>query len=57
MLGSVLLQYRQGHSALIHWIEETTERQENTQAGQADSRVLSEQLAQQTVRDKKGGRG
>ncbi|XP_072561823.1 microtubule-actin cross-linking factor 1 isoform X14 [Paramormyrops kingsleyae] len=49
MLGSVLQQYRQGHSALIHWIEETTERQENTQAGQTDSRVLSEQLAQQTA--------
>ncbi|XP_046874566.1 microtubule-actin cross-linking factor 1 isoform X2 [Hypomesus transpacificus] len=48
-LGSVLQQYREGHSALIHWIEETTERQGNTQAGQADSKVLSEQLAQQTA--------
>uniref|UniRef100_A0A674F4G5 Microtubule actin crosslinking factor 1 n=1 Tax=Salmo trutta TaxID=8032 RepID=A0A674F4G5_SALTR len=48
-LGSVLQQYRDGHSALIHWIEETTERQENTQPGQTDSKVLSEQLAQQTA--------
>ncbi|XP_035285061.1 microtubule-actin cross-linking factor 1 isoform X25 [Anguilla anguilla] len=48
-LGSVLQQYRQGHSALIRWIEETTERQENTQPGQTDSKVLSEQLAQQTA--------
>nr|XP_029519426.1 microtubule-actin cross-linking factor 1 isoform X7 [Oncorhynchus nerka] len=48
-LGSVLQQYRDGHSALIHWIEETTERQENTQPGQTDSRVLSEQLAEQTA--------
>ncbi|XP_062342611.1 microtubule-actin cross-linking factor 1 isoform X3 [Osmerus eperlanus] len=48
-LGSVLQQYREGHSALIHWIEETTERQGNTQAGQTDSKVLSEQLAQQTA--------
>lgn len=49
MLGSVLQQYREGHSALIHWIEETTEKQENTQPEQTDSRALSEQLAQQTV--------
>ncbi|XP_055732109.1 microtubule-actin cross-linking factor 1-like isoform X17 [Salvelinus fontinalis] len=48
-LGSVLQQYRDGHSALIHWIEETTERQENTQPGKTDSKVLSEQLAQQTA--------
>ncbi|KAG7457647.1 hypothetical protein MATL_G00229410 [Megalops atlanticus] len=48
-LGSVLRQYREGHSALIRWIEETTERQENTQPGQTDSKVLSEQLAQQTA--------
>uniref|UniRef100_A0AAZ3QLQ9 Microtubule-actin cross-linking factor 1-like n=1 Tax=Oncorhynchus tshawytscha TaxID=74940 RepID=A0AAZ3QLQ9_ONCTS len=48
-LGSVLQHYRDGHSALIHWIEETTERQENTQPGQTDSRVLSEQLAEQTA--------
>uniref|UniRef100_A0A674BSA2 Microtubule actin crosslinking factor 1 n=1 Tax=Salmo trutta TaxID=8032 RepID=A0A674BSA2_SALTR len=48
-LGSVLQQYRDGHSALIHWIEETTERQENTQPGQTDSKVLSEQLAEQTA--------
>lgn len=49
-LGSVLQQYRTGHSALIRWIEETTERQENTHPGQTDSKALSEQLAQQTVR-------
>lgn len=48
-LGSALQQYREGHSHLIRWIEETTERQENTQPGQTDSRALSEQLAQQTV--------
>lgn len=48
-LGSALQQYRDGHSALIKWIEETTERQENTQPGQTDSKALSEQLAQQTV--------
>jgi len=48
-LGSALQQYRNGHSALIKWIEETTERQENTQPGQTDSKALSEQLAQQTV--------
>lgn len=49
MLGSVLQQYREGHDSLIRWIEETTERQENTQPEQTDSRALSEQLAQQTV--------
>ncbi|XP_069372144.1 microtubule-actin cross-linking factor 1 isoform X25 [Paralichthys olivaceus] len=48
-LGSALHQYRDGHSALIRWIEETTERQENTQPGQTDSKALSEQLAQQTA--------
>ncbi|XP_041867704.1 microtubule-actin cross-linking factor 1 isoform X2 [Melanotaenia boesemani] len=48
-LGSALQQYRDGHSALINWIEETTERQENTQPGQTDSKALSEQLAQQTA--------
>ncbi|XP_072227126.1 microtubule-actin cross-linking factor 1, isoforms 1/2/3/4 isoform X4 [Leuresthes tenuis] len=48
-LGSALQQYRNGHSALIKWIEETTERQENTQPGQTDSKALSEQLAQQTA--------
>ncbi|XP_045082277.1 microtubule-actin cross-linking factor 1-like isoform X11 [Coregonus clupeaformis] len=48
-LGSVLQQYRDGHFALIHWIEETTERQENSQPGKTDSKVLSEQLAQQTA--------
>ncbi|KAL7830363.1 hypothetical protein SRHO_G00314900 [Serrasalmus rhombeus] len=49
MLGSVLQQYRAGHSALIHWIEETTAKQENTQPEQTDSKALSEQLAQQTA--------
>ncbi|XP_066529620.1 microtubule-actin cross-linking factor 1 isoform X2 [Hoplias malabaricus] len=49
MLGSVLQQYREGHSALINWIEETTEKQENTQPEQSDSKALSEQLAQQTA--------
>ncbi|KAM6973819.1 microtubule-actin cross-linking factor 1 [Tautogolabrus adspersus] len=49
VLGSDLQQYRDGHSALIKWIEETTERQENTQPGQTDSKALSEQLAQQTA--------
>nr|XP_046274645.1 microtubule-actin cross-linking factor 1 isoform X19 [Scatophagus argus] len=48
-LGSALQQYRDGHSALINWIKETTERQENTQPGQTDSKALSEQLAQQTA--------
>uniref|UniRef100_A0A8C1M204 Microtubule actin crosslinking factor 1 n=1 Tax=Cyprinus carpio TaxID=7962 RepID=A0A8C1M204_CYPCA len=49
MLGSVLQQYKEGHSSLIRWIEETTEKQENTQPEQTDSRALSEQLAQQTA--------
>ncbi|XP_070702106.1 microtubule-actin cross-linking factor 1, isoforms 1/2/3/4 [Pempheris klunzingeri] len=48
-LGSALQQYRDGHSALIKWIEETTERQESTQPGQTDSKELSEQLAHQTA--------
>ncbi|KAM9839141.1 microtubule-actin cross-linking factor 1, isoforms 1/2/3/4 [Aulostomus maculatus] len=48
-LGSALQQYRDGHSALIKWIEETTEQQENAQPGQTDSKALSEQLAQQTA--------
>ncbi|CAN9504242.1 unnamed protein product [Ophioblennius macclurei] len=48
-VSSALQQYRDGHSALIRWIEETTERQENTQPGQNDSKALSEQLAQQTA--------
>lgn len=49
VFGSVLQQYREGHNSLICWIEETTEKQENTQPEQTDSRALSEQLAQQTV--------
>lgn len=48
-LSSALQRYRAGHSALIGWIEETTERQENTQPGLTDSRALAEQLAQQTA--------
>ncbi|TNN50810.1 Microtubule-actin cross-linking factor 1, isoforms 1/2/3/5 [Liparis tanakae] len=48
-LSSALRRYRSGHSALIGWIEETTERQENTRPGLTDSRALSEQLAQQTA--------
>uniref|UniRef100_A0A3Q1H337 Microtubule actin crosslinking factor 1 n=1 Tax=Anabas testudineus TaxID=64144 RepID=A0A3Q1H337_ANATE len=48
-LGSALQQYRDGHSALVEWIEETTQRQENAQPGQTDSKALSEQLAQQTA--------
>ncbi|TSK31438.1 Microtubule-actin cross-linking factor 1, isoforms 1/2/3/5 [Bagarius yarrelli] len=48
-IGSVLQQYRHGHSSLIRWIEETTEKQENTQPEQTDSKALSEQLAQQTA--------
>ncbi|XP_075995247.1 microtubule-actin cross-linking factor 1 isoform X3 [Genypterus blacodes] len=48
-LGSVLLQYRGNHTALIKWIEETTERQEKMESGQTDSKALSEQLAQQTA--------
>lgn len=48
-LGAALKQYRDGHSDLISWIEETTQRQENAQPGQTDSRGLTEQLAQQTV--------
>lgn len=49
MVSSVLQQYRDSHSGLIRWIEETTEKQENTQPEQTDSKSLSEQLAQQTV--------
>ncbi|CAL9690837.1 unnamed protein product [Knipowitschia caucasica] len=48
-LCSSLQLYRDGHSALIKWIEETTDRQENTHPSQSDSKALSEQLAQQTA--------
>lgn len=48
-IGSVLQQYRDGHSGLIRWIEETTKKQESTQPEQTDSKALSEQLFQQTV--------
>ncbi|MGH0177749.1 UNVERIFIED_CONTAM: hypothetical protein FKN15_075965 [Acipenser sinensis] len=49
-IAQVLLDYRDRHGALIRWIEETTAQQEAMQPGQAeDSRVLSEQLSQQTA--------
>lgn len=49
-IQEVLSDYRQCHSALIQWIEEITVQQELMKPGQAeDSRVLSEQLSQQTV--------
>ncbi|XP_077362461.1 microtubule-actin cross-linking factor 1 isoform X5 [Festucalex cinctus] len=48
-ISSVLQRYRDGHSELMTWIQETTQRQENTPAGTNDSKVLSEQLAQQTA--------
>lgn len=49
MLGD----YRECHGELIQWIEETTAQQELMKPGQAeDSKVLSEQLSQQTVREK-----
>ncbi|KAI1231178.1 hypothetical protein IHE44_0008113 [Lamprotornis superbus] len=48
-IQEVLSDYRQCHSALIQWIEEITAQQELMKPGQAeDSRVLSEQLSQQT---------
>lgn len=50
MIGSVLQKYRDGHSGLIRWIEETTEKQENTQPEQTNRKALSEQLTQQMVR-------
>ncbi|NWU23833.1 MACF1 factor, partial [Dyaphorophyia castanea] len=49
-IQEVLGDYRQCHSALIQWIEEITAQQELMKPGQAeDSRVLSEQLSQQTA--------
>ncbi|NXY77095.1 MACF1 factor, partial [Glareola pratincola] len=49
-IQEVLRDYRQCHSALIQWIEEITVQQELMKPGQAeDSRVLSEQLSQQTA--------
>ncbi|NXE28098.1 MACF1 factor, partial [Ardeotis kori] len=49
-IQEVLSDYRQCHSALIQWIEEITMQQELMKPGQAeDSRVLSEQLSQQTA--------
>ncbi|OXB56436.1 hypothetical protein ASZ78_010690 [Callipepla squamata] len=49
-IQEVLSEYRQCHGALIRWIEEITAQQELMKPGQAeDSRVLSEQLSQQTA--------
>ncbi|NXX38340.1 MACF1 factor, partial [Tricholaema leucomelas] len=49
-IQEVLSEYRQCHSALIQWIQEITVQQELMKPGQAeDSRVLSEQLSQQTA--------
>ncbi|XP_071623642.1 microtubule-actin cross-linking factor 1 isoform X11 [Heliangelus exortis] len=49
-IQEVLSDYKQCHSALIQWIEEITVQQELMKPGQAeDSRVLSEQLSQQTA--------
>ncbi|NXJ88882.1 MACF1 factor, partial [Corythaixoides concolor] len=49
-IQEVLSDYRQCHSALIQWIQEITVQQELMKPGQAeDSRVLSEQLSQQTA--------
>ncbi|XP_031818078.1 microtubule-actin cross-linking factor 1 isoform X23 [Sarcophilus harrisii] len=49
-IQEVLGDYRACHGALIQWIEETTAQQEVMKPGQAeDSRVLSEQLSQQTA--------
>ncbi|KAL0604712.1 LOW QUALITY PROTEIN: Microtubule-actin cross-linking factor 1, isoforms 1/2/3/5 [Plecturocebus cupreus] len=48
-IQEVLGDYRACHGTLIKWIEETTAQQEMMNPGQAeDSRVLSEQLSQQT---------
>ncbi|XP_023618542.1 microtubule-actin cross-linking factor 1 isoform X6 [Myotis lucifugus] len=48
-IQEVLGDYRACHGTLIKWIEETTAQQERMKPGQAeDSRVLSEQLSQQT---------
>ncbi|XP_074073694.1 microtubule-actin cross-linking factor 1 isoform X3 [Macrotis lagotis] len=49
-IQEVLGDYRACHGALIQWIEETTAQQEVMKPGQAeDSRILSEQLSQQTA--------
>ncbi|NWS76469.1 MACF1 factor, partial [Crotophaga sulcirostris] len=49
-IQEVLSDYRQCHNALIQWIEEITVQQELMKPGQAeDSRVLSQQLSQQTA--------
>ncbi|XP_067167733.1 microtubule-actin cross-linking factor 1-like isoform X9 [Apteryx mantelli] len=49
-IQEVLSDYRQCHGTLIQWIEAITIQQELMKPGQAeDSRVLSEQLSQQTA--------
>nr|XP_048681718.1 microtubule-actin cross-linking factor 1 isoform X15 [Caretta caretta] len=49
-IQEVLGDYRECHGELIQWIEETTAQQELMKPGQAeDSKVLSEQLSQQTA--------
>uniref|UniRef100_A0A8D0G4W8 Microtubule actin crosslinking factor 1 n=1 Tax=Sphenodon punctatus TaxID=8508 RepID=A0A8D0G4W8_SPHPU len=49
-IQEVLGDYRECHGSLIQWIEETTSQQELMKPGQAeDSKVLSEQLSQQTA--------
>ncbi|XP_054251227.1 LOW QUALITY PROTEIN: microtubule-actin cross-linking factor 1 [Indicator indicator] len=49
-IQEVLSEYRRCHGALIQWIEQITIQQELMKPGQAeDSRVLSEQLSQQTA--------
>ncbi|XP_077599175.1 microtubule-actin cross-linking factor 1 isoform X4 [Stigmatopora nigra] len=48
-MASVLQRYRDGHSELSQWVRETTRRQEDAPAAGADSKALSEQLAQQTA--------
>ncbi|XP_078536890.1 microtubule-actin cross-linking factor 1 isoform X2 [Lissotriton helveticus] len=49
-IQNVLKDFRGSHGALISWIEATTSQQEQMKPGKSqDSRVLSEQLSQQTA--------
>ena len=49
-IQEILRDYRACHGTLIKWIEETTAQQELMKPGQAEeSRVLSDELSQQTV--------
>uniref|UniRef100_UPI00398EED05 microtubule-actin cross-linking factor 1 isoform X7 n=1 Tax=Pristiophorus japonicus TaxID=55135 RepID=UPI00398EED05 len=49
-IGELLKNYRGCHQSLIDWIEETTAEQEKMEPGKAeDTKVLSEQLSQQTA--------